>query len=241
MKFFVACIVFTFVAIASSFAQSHPRDETSKNSKFIIRKNPSDSNIRPNNLDLAWIIFSDKSGFLDCVVISRDKQIYFTNQKVIKLLKKNDKQGEKWIKDLQDDFRKWSKAVSEKAEQDAAANPQPSRVTFSRPSILSIHTFTRVQRPFGVAELGVRPKNKVAFSQLTTRLSLMTTQQIRTLSTEEKLQIMEAIWDDMRNHYENAPIPSEVVDLLRHRQNRVATGEVQLLNWDEVKSAIGRG
>ena len=159
MKFFVACIVFTSIAIASSFAQSHPRDEISKNSKFIIRKNPSDPNaiiispenksigviffesselllstppnfpysvtseIRPNNLDLAWIIFSDKSGFLDCVVISRDKQISFANQKVIKLLKKNDKQGKKWVKDLQDDFRKWSKAVSEKAEQDAAANP----------------------------------------------------------------------------------------------------------------------
>ncbi len=69
----------------------------------------------------------------------------------------------------------------------------------------------------------------------------MTTQQIRTLPTEEKLQIMEAIWEDMRMHYESAPIPSETITLLRHRQDRVDRGESKLLEWDIVKSAIGRG
>ncbi|HVE15407.1 MAG TPA: addiction module protein [Chthoniobacterales bacterium] len=70
---------------------------------------------------------------------------------------------------------------------------------------------------------------------------IMTTQQIKSLPAEEKLQIMEAIWEDMRDHYENAPIAPEVIDLLRHRQARVAAGDAKFLDWDQVKSALGRG
>lgn len=69
----------------------------------------------------------------------------------------------------------------------------------------------------------------------------MTTLEIKTLPTEQKLQIMEAIWEDMRDRYENAPVPPEVITLLRHRQERVAKGEAKFLDWDQVKSAIGRG
>lgn len=52
---------------------------------------------------------------------------------------------------------------------------------------------------------------------------------------------MEAIWDDMRDHYEEAPISQEVIDLLKERQARVERGEARLLDWDKVKFAIGRG
>lgn len=69
----------------------------------------------------------------------------------------------------------------------------------------------------------------------------MTALQIKTLPTEEKLQIMETIWEDMRDHYDAAPVPSEVIALLRHRQDRVIKGEAKLLDWDQIKSAIGRG
>jgi uncharacterized FAD-dependent dehydrogenase len=69
----------------------------------------------------------------------------------------------------------------------------------------------------------------------------MTTQEIRTLPTDEKVRIMAAIWEDMRDHYEDAPISHEVIDLLKERQARVNSGEAQLLDWDKVKFAIGRG
>ncbi len=69
----------------------------------------------------------------------------------------------------------------------------------------------------------------------------MTTQEIRTLPTDEKVRIMEAIWDDMRNHYEESPISQEVIDLLKERQARVEQGVARLLDWDKVKSGIGRG
>ncbi|MFA7235084.1 MAG: addiction module protein [Terrimicrobiaceae bacterium] len=69
----------------------------------------------------------------------------------------------------------------------------------------------------------------------------MTAQDIKILPTDEKIRIMEAIWEDMREHYEEAPVSQEVMALLRERQARVQSGEVKLLDWDQVKFALGRG
>lgn len=69
----------------------------------------------------------------------------------------------------------------------------------------------------------------------------MTTQEIRTLPIDEKVRIMEAIWEDMHDHYEESPISQEVINLLKERQARVQRGEAHLLEWDKVKFAIGRG
>lgn len=69
----------------------------------------------------------------------------------------------------------------------------------------------------------------------------MTTQEIRTLPADEKIRIMATIWEDMRDHYDEFPISQEVIDLLKNRQARVDRGEAQLLDWDKVKFAIGRG
>lgn len=69
----------------------------------------------------------------------------------------------------------------------------------------------------------------------------MTAQEIKTLPTDEKVRIMEALWEDMRDHYEEAQISQEVMDLLKERQARVERGEARLLDWDKVKVAIGRG
>jgi hypothetical protein len=69
----------------------------------------------------------------------------------------------------------------------------------------------------------------------------MTTQEIRTLPIDEKVRIMAAIWEDMRDHYEGAPISQDVIDLLKERRSRINRGEAQLLDWDKVKFAIGRG
>jgi hypothetical protein len=69
----------------------------------------------------------------------------------------------------------------------------------------------------------------------------VTVQEIKTLSPGEKIQIMQAIWEDMRDHYEESPVPHEVITLLQERQSRVQRGEGRLLDWDQVKSALGRG
>ena len=68
----------------------------------------------------------------------------------------------------------------------------------------------------------------------------MTIEEIKGLPTEEKFLIMETIWDDLRDHFESAEIPESHKDLLRSRRQRVQSGESKLLDWDDVKSSIGR-
>jgi len=60
-------------------------------------------------------------------------------------------------------------------------------------------------------------------------------------AAEEKILIMAAISEVMRDHNEEAPISQEVIDLLKERQARINSGEARLLNWDQVKFAIGCG
>ncbi|MFM8983834.1 MAG: addiction module protein, partial [Spartobacteria bacterium] len=52
----------------------------------------------------------------------------------------------------------------------------------------------------------------------------MTALEIKTLPIEEKVRLMEAIWEDMRDHCEEAPVSQEVLDLLKARQARVERG-----------------
>ena len=63
---------------------------------------------------------------------------------------------------------------------------------------------------------------------------------IKKLSLREKLQVMEIIWDDLRGVVEGADIPQAHKDLLDERRNRVASGNVELRSWDEVKDSIGK-
>ena len=68
----------------------------------------------------------------------------------------------------------------------------------------------------------------------------MTALEIRELPMEKKFQIMEAIWEDLRDRFESMDVPQEQKDLLILRRARVASGEAQVLEWDEVKATIGR-
>lgn len=91
-----------------------------------------------------------------------------------------------------------------------------------------------------LAPLRASPKNwRVGKSQ--GRFWIMTAQEVRTLPTEEKFQIMETIWEDMRERFETSEISPELRELLRDRRARVANGDARLLDWDSVKFSIGRG
>lgn len=68
----------------------------------------------------------------------------------------------------------------------------------------------------------------------------MTTEEIKRLPTEEKFQMMEILWEDLREHYEQAGISDEHRELLDLRRTRVDSGEAQIRDWDEVKAMIGR-
>ena len=67
----------------------------------------------------------------------------------------------------------------------------------------------------------------------------MTVEEIKNLSIAQKLQIMEAIWEDFRAQFEKFDSPTQLKELLDQRRARVRDGSAQLLEWDTVKSKIG--
>lgn len=68
----------------------------------------------------------------------------------------------------------------------------------------------------------------------------MSIAEVQKLPLREKLQIMEAIWLDLRQHVENLDAPKAHRDLLDSRRERVASGKVSIRDWDQVKHTIGR-
>jgi hypothetical protein len=64
--------------------------------------------------------------------------------------------------------------------------------------------------------------------------------EIKALPMAEKIQIMEALWEEFRSNYDESDISIEMKSLLDQRRLRVRSGESQLLDWDSVKNQIGR-
>jgi len=68
----------------------------------------------------------------------------------------------------------------------------------------------------------------------------MTAEEVKALPVEQKIRIMEAIWEDFRDRFDRMEIPQEQKDLLDQRRARVREGRARLLNWDSAKGAIGK-
>jgi hypothetical protein len=68
----------------------------------------------------------------------------------------------------------------------------------------------------------------------------MTTEDVRALPVERKMQIMEAIWEDFRERFERSEISPQQKQLLDQRRRRVREGAARLLDWDAVKGTLGR-
>ena len=63
--------------------------------------------------------------------------------------------------------------------------------------------------------------------------------EIQQLPLSEKLQIMEAIWEDLRLHADQVAIPQWHKDLLDARRKAVDENREEILEWDEVKHSLG--
>ena len=68
----------------------------------------------------------------------------------------------------------------------------------------------------------------------------MTAEEVKALPLAQKVQIMEAIWEDLRDRFERSEVPQRVRDLLDQRRARAQEGSAKILDWDSVKSGIGR-
>lgn len=65
-------------------------------------------------------------------------------------------------------------------------------------------------------------------------------EEVKALSVDEKIRMMEAIWEDFRERFDRMEIPQGQKDLLDQRRERVREGKAVLLDWDAVKGTIGR-
>jgi putative addiction module component (TIGR02574 family) len=70
--------------------------------------------------------------------------------------------------------------------------------------------------------------------------SFMTSEDVRALPVDLKIQIMEAIWEDFRERFERSEISPEQKQLLDRRRARVRDGAARLLDWDSVKGTLGK-
>ncbi len=68
----------------------------------------------------------------------------------------------------------------------------------------------------------------------------MTAEEVKALPLAQKVQIMEALWEDLRDRFEQSDVPQRVRDLLDQRRVRVKEGAAKVLDWDAVKSGVGR-
>jgi len=68
----------------------------------------------------------------------------------------------------------------------------------------------------------------------------MSVEEIRSLPVEQKMQLLDALWEDMLERFEKSKIYPEHIELLRARRERVESGASKLLDWDQVKSSLGR-
>src|SRR5689334_2631529 len=86
----------------------------------------------------------------------------------------------------------------------------------------------------------VRSKNIVASRRRPQYDLFMTAEEVKALPVDQKIRIMEAIWEDFRDRFDRMEVPQEQKDLLDERRARVREGKAQLLDWDSVKGTIGK-
>lgn len=68
----------------------------------------------------------------------------------------------------------------------------------------------------------------------------MSIAEIKELPLREKMQILEAIWEDLGERVEGMEISDKERELLDGRLERVRNGEVEIHDWDAVKDSLGR-
>jgi len=67
----------------------------------------------------------------------------------------------------------------------------------------------------------------------------MSIAEIQQLPLNEKLLIMEAIWEDLRSQVDKVAVPEWHLGLLDERRKALDENREEILEWDEVKHSLG--
>ncbi len=62
--------------------------------------------------------------------------------------------------------------------------------------------------------------------------------QIDQMTLEEKIQTMEALWDDLCRREEDVPVPQWHKDILDERRRLIERGQAQFIDWETAKKQI---
>lgn len=60
------------------------------------------------------------------------------------------------------------------------------------------------------------------------------------MSVEEKLELMEALWEDLSRNQADVPSPAWHGEVLAEREAQIARGEARFLDWEEAKQRLRR-
>jgi len=58
------------------------------------------------------------------------------------------------------------------------------------------------------------------------------------MSTEEKIQTMETLWDDLCKRADSLLSPSWHKDILQEREERIKSGDDEFVDWEKAKKHI---
>ena len=92
----------------------------------------------------------------------------------------------------------------------------------------------------GVRQAAPAVHKQVALPAFSCQGRHMNTSDVLQLPLREKLQIMEAIWADLRERADTLEISQDQKALLDKRRAREAGGAAQIMDWDGVKHSIGQ-
>ena len=62
--------------------------------------------------------------------------------------------------------------------------------------------------------------------------------EIKQMSREEKLRVMEALWEDLSREDQSIQSPAWHKSLLQETEQRVQTGQEKILDWKEAKKEL---
>ncbi|MBC8427030.1 MAG: addiction module protein [Deltaproteobacteria bacterium] len=61
---------------------------------------------------------------------------------------------------------------------------------------------------------------------------------VKMLSVEEKLQVMEAIWQDLAAEEQSVPSPAWHLEELKETEQRYKEGKEAVLDWNDAKNEL---
>ena len=67
---------------------------------------------------------------------------------------------------------------------------------------------------------------------------MQNTIEIKQLSREEKLRVMEAIWEDLSDEEEQVESPDWHKEALQETERRLSSGQEKIVDWKDVKKDL---